>query len=334
MKRLDPDDEQALAKVLERQKRLSWDFEKGLPWERGIDLGRFFVPLDQDNLVFPEASHEQRLIISQYLGLVIAQTFSEMETALVQAKELVWERNLALYPVGPEFEAMGEQFFSEEEKHSRVFKRFLVAFAEQTGIEHKDLLTILPTVSGTLLHRTLKLNSHYGGHALWWVLTLVEEVSILIYKQMQPFKKQLDPLYFDIHRRHFEEEIRHNPYSYWMLEHLYRRNKSWANVFWRKTDLPLAQALEVSWAFSSLSRIRNTYWLRKKHPFYASLYSCMPLLRKLSPIEIIRRLFVAAPFVSLLLNPNYHHDYQGLVERLRALRIPTPKPQPLPLSAD
>ncbi|TPW17933.1 MAG: hypothetical protein FD126_3546, partial [Elusimicrobia bacterium] len=94
MKMPQPDDELALARILERQKRLSWDFEKSIPWDRGVDLTRYFVPLDHDTLFFPEASHEQRLVLSQYLGLVIAQTFGEMETALVQAKDLVWKKNL------------------------------------------------------------------------------------------------------------------------------------------------------------------------------------------------------------------------------------------------
>ena len=334
MKMPQPDDEVALAKLLERQKKLSFDFEKGVNWRAGIDLTRYFVPLDTDALVFPNASPEQRLVMSQYLGLVIAQTFAEMETALTQAKEVVWKKKLQLYPVNPEFEALGDQFFAEEEKHSRMFRRYLEVFAQETGVTYEELTSMLPTVSGTILQKTLKLNSEIGGHALWWVLSLVEEVSILIYKQLQPFSKKMDPLYFELHRRHFEEEVRHSPYSYWMIEHLYRRNKSFSNMIFRKTDLVLAQALEITWALSSLSRIRNAFWLRKKHPFYATLTSCIPLLRKLSPIEVIRRLFVTAPFVSLLLNPNYHNDYQTLIGKLRALQIPTPKPQPQSLSAE
>jgi len=334
MKMPQPDDERALARILERQKKLFWDFESSLPWSRGVDLSRPFVPLDQGNLVFPEASRQQRLILSQYLGLVIAQTFAEMETALVQAKELVWRKSLDLYPVNPEFEALGEEFFREEEKHARMFRRFLRAFAEETGIAPEGLHEVLPAVSGTLLHKTLKLNSGIGGHALWWVLTLVEEVSILIFKQMRPFKKGLDPLYYEIHRRHFEEEVRHSPYSYWMIEHLYRRDKSLSGLVFRKTDLVLAQGLEIAWTLSSLSRIKNAFWLRDKHPFYATLLSCVPLLRKLGPVEAIRRLFVTAPFVSLLLNPQNHGDYQGLIAKLRALQIPTPAPQPQALSAD
>ncbi|MBI3554252.1 MAG: diiron oxygenase [Elusimicrobia bacterium] len=334
MKLPQPDDELALTKILERQKKLFWDFESAAPWKKGVDLSRHFVPLDRDSLIFPEASREQRLVISQYLGLVIAQTFAEMETALVQAKELVFRKTLDLYPINPEFEALGEQFFVEEEKHSRMFRRYLVAFARETGVKPEDLHDILPAVSGTILQRTLKLNSDYGGHALWWVLTLVEEVSILIYKQMRPFKKTLDPLYFEIHRLHFEEEVRHSPYSYWMIEHLYRRDKSFKGVFFRKTDLALAQGLEIAWALSSLSRIKNALWLRNKHPFYRTLISCIPLLRKIGPVEAIRRLFVTAPFVSLLLNPQYHDDFQGLIGKIRTIQLPTPAPDPQQLSAD
>lgn len=328
----DPDDEVALRKILERQKRLSFDFEKSINWKQGLDLDRYFVPLDQESLVFPEASPEQRLAISQYLGLVIAQTAGEMETALLQAKDLVWKKNLALYPVNPEFEALGDHFFGEEEKHSRMFRRFLDGFAKETGIEGAELQKILPVVSGTMLQRTLKLNSEFGGHALWWVLMLVEEVSILIYKQIRPFKDSIDPLYFELHRRHFEEEVRHSPYPYWMLQHLYKRNRSPATLFFKKTDVLLAQALEITWTLSSLSRIRNVYALRNRHPFYANLTSCIPLLIKLSPIEVIRRLFLTAPFVSLILNPKHHDDFHALVSKLRAIEIPIPKPRPQALS--
>lgn len=320
-----PDDEQALSRILERQKKLAFDFEKSINWNAGIDLTRYFVPLDNANLVFPSASQEQRLVLSQYLGLVIAQTFAEMEIALVQAKDRVWKKNLARYPVNPEFEALGDQFFTEEEKHSRMYKRYLHSFAQSTGVEYDELVKILPSVSGSLLHKTLMLNSDFGGHALWWVLILIEEISILIFKQIKPFKDGIDPLYYEIHKKHFEEEVRHSPYSYWMIEHLYKRNKSPANLFFRKTDLLLAQALEITWAFSSLSRIRNTYGLRKKHPFFATLNSCIPLLIKISPVEVIRRLFVTAPFVSLMFNHGAHDDFQNLIGKVRALQIPTPK---------
>jgi len=333
MKMPQPDDEIALKKILERQKKHSFDFENSINWKGGIDMNRYFLPLDNDAMVFPTANQEQRLVLSQYLGLIIAQTFAEMETALVQAKDRVWKKNLQLYPVNPEFEALGDQFFAEEEKHSRMFRRYLHQFAKQTGIEYADLNRILPNVTGSLLNRILQLNSDFGGHALWWVLTLVEEVSILMFKQIRPFEKEIDPLYFDLHKKHFEEEVRHSPYSYWMIEHLYKRNKSPVNMFFRKTDLLLAQALEIHWTISSLSRIRNAYGLRKKHPFYATLTSCIPLIIKLSPIEIIRRLFVTAPFVSLLLNPNIFDDYQQLITQVRALHIPTPKPRLTALSA-
>lgn len=327
------DDEAALAKILERQKRLAFDFEKSIPWSKEIDLSRYFVPLDQDALVFPQANPDQRRVLSQYLGLVMAQTFSEMETALIQVKDLVWKNHLQKYPVNPEFEALGEEFFSEEEKHSRMFRRYLEKFASQTGVSLEEISGILPAVSGTVLLKTLKLNSEYGGHALWWVLMLVEEVSILVYKQMQPFKARLDPLYFAVHRRHFEEEVRHSPYSYWMLEHLYSRNRSLLSPVYRKTDLILSQALEVVWTLSSLSRVRNAPRLQKRHPFYAVLAGCLPMLRESSPFEIIKKLFISAPFVSLMLNPNHHGGFQETVSKLRALEFPIPKPESVPLGA-
>ena len=327
------DDEQALTRILERQKRLAFDLERAIHWSKGIDLTRYFVPLDPDAVVFPQAGPAERRALSQYLGLVIAQTFAEMETALVAAKDQVWKKNLELYPVSPEFAALGEQFFAEEEKHSRMFKRYLRLFAEQTDVEPEELKSILPAVSGSVLQHALRLNSEFGGQALWWVLTLVEEVSIVIYKQMKPFEARLDPLYVAMHKRHFEEEARHSSYSYWMLEHLYTRNRSTAAIVFRKTDLLLAQALEVSWALSSLTRLRHVRALEKRHPFYADLGRLMPILRKQSPFRMLQRLFISAPFISLLLNPYNHEDFQKMAEKLHALEFPIPTPRQKELSA-
>ncbi len=46
-----------------------------------------------------------------------------------------------------------------------------------------------------------------GGHAFWWVVAVVEEVALLIYQAVYRHRKQMDPLFYQIHRKHFEEEI-------------------------------------------------------------------------------------------------------------------------------
>ena len=327
------DDERELTRILERQKKLAFDIERSIDWKGGIDLDRYFLPLDPDAVAFPDADAAERRVLSQYLGLVIAQTFAEMETALVAAKDLVWKKNLQLYPINPEFEALGEQFFTEEEKHSRMFKRYLDVFAAQTGVTPEELHSILPKVDGSVLLGGLKLNSKYGGQALWWVLTLVEECSVLMFKQMKPFEGRLDPLYFAIHKAHFEEEVRHSSYSYWMLEHLYTRNRSVIATVFRKTDLLLAQGLEIAWAINALARIRHARRLKDKHPFFAGLVRLIPLLRKQTPFQMIQKLFLSAPFISLLLNPNHHGDYQTMATKLHALEFPVPNPRKLQLSA-
>jgi len=214
-----------------------------------------------------------------------------------------------------------------------MFKRFLLLFSKTTGLAPEELDGLLPAVSGTMLERALELHSGLGGHALWWVLTLVEEVSISIYREMRPSRARLDPLYHEIHWRHFQEEVRHSPYAYLMLENLYRRDRSALGGLFKRTDFLVAQALEVSWALVSLSRLRNAERLRKRHPFYATLARLMPLLRGRSPFRLLRSLFVSAPFVSLLLNPNHHEDLQGMAARLRALEFPLPAPEPPKLGA-
>ena len=46
------------------------------------------------------------------------------------------------YPVSPEFEQLGENFFIEEKKHSDAFELFLEKFAIQTNVSVDELKSI------------------------------------------------------------------------------------------------------------------------------------------------------------------------------------------------
>ena len=80
-------------------------------WEKKIDLTRPLIALDEHAFLFPGASKEQRLVISQMMGLIIARCVTEMEECLVRLRPLCWEKLKRKFPVSPEFNELGDQFF-------------------------------------------------------------------------------------------------------------------------------------------------------------------------------------------------------------------------------
>ncbi len=132
--RVNPFDHEALRAQIQSQKDHSWDLERDVPWEKGIDKECFLLPLDEDSIVFPGASAEQRLALSQYTGLVINATISEMEAVIHKLKDSAWRSVLKSYPVNPEMIELGELFFSEEGKHSELFSRVTPRSSALNGV--------------------------------------------------------------------------------------------------------------------------------------------------------------------------------------------------------
>ncbi|MEZ0370815.1 MAG: hypothetical protein ACAI44_17115, partial [Candidatus Sericytochromatia bacterium] len=118
-------DDQELERYLRIQQDKAWDLEKDFPWAGGIDLKKPFAALDKQAIFFPQASYQQRVMISQYLGLVVASIISEFEVILTRLKKAAWDNHSKKYPVNPELLALGEEFFVQEHKHSQAFERFI-----------------------------------------------------------------------------------------------------------------------------------------------------------------------------------------------------------------
>ena len=332
MKATDPLDYETLERQAKLQRRLAWDLERDIPWEMGVDPGRPFLPLDDWGIAFPGASAEQRLALSQFMGLVVNATISEMEDALPKLRQAGWQRLLDEYPVNPELRDLGELFFAEEAKHARAFSRYLTEFCHATGVARKDLDALLPKAFGSAFQRRIQANALAGGHAFWWVVASVEEVSIAIFQQMLRHRQELDPLYFHLHRRHLEEESRHANYAVLMLSLVQRKPASVRDFLHRKADFVLAEIAGGPWVVTELYKFFGVRRLRGAHPFFDVLASCIPLYERLPKPALVRRLFFAAPYVSWLLNPGWGEKHRGLVHTLGALVPPVPPPERVPLA--
>lgn len=319
-------DPQALALQVTRQRKYAWDLEKQIPWELGVDPSRYLLPIDSEAIAFPGASADQKLAISQLLGLVVNSTIAEMEDVITKLRYHCWSKILRDYPVGPELWELGELFFEEEQKHSKAFHRYNVIFCKNTGIDVEDLNRLLPKAYGSLFLKAIAQNAKLGGHAFWWVVAAVEEVSIDLYKNLSPFKNEMDPLYHEVHLRHMEEESRHHNYAFLMLEMIRETNHSLSDYFFTKTDRALGQVFSTGWVIAELQKVFEAKKLKHKHPFFETIAGCENLFKQLGPKDLAQRLFVSAPYISLMLNGKNHRKTSKIAQEQNVLSLPFPTP--------
>jgi len=320
-------DPQALALQVIRQKKYAWDLEKQIPWNIRTDPKRYFLPIDSDAIAFPGASKEQKLAISQLLGLIVNSTVAELEDVIEKVRFDCWSKILRDYPVGPELTELGELFFEEEKKHSQAFNRYNLVFCQDLGIDIDDLNRLLPKAYGSLFVKSIRYNAKWGGHAFWWVVAAVEEVSIDLYKNLSPFKVEIDPLFHQVHLKHMEEESRHHNYAFLMLELIRERNKSISDFFFSKTDKVVGQMFSTGWVVAELNKVFEAKHLKHKHPFFEVIASCEKLFKTLGPQDLAKKLFVSAPYISLMLNGNNHSKSTKLARELSTFSFPFPQPQ-------
>lgn len=322
MKSMSAFDHLALAKQLELQKKHAWDLEEAFPWAKGINLDKPFVPLDENNIAFPGASMEQRIALSQMIGLMVNETICEMECSLPRLKYQAWEQHLRRFPVNPEMFELGELFFEEEEKHAESFKRFLHMFCDQTGIDRATLKTLLPNALNSVFQKSMIWNAERGGHAFWWVVAAVEETSIQVFKAVHSNKTQIDPLFYELHKRHAEEEMRHENYAFLMLDLATHQPPSFKNTFFNRVDGLLSELVAGPWVLTELTKIFKTKELAKEHPFFATVASCIPLFEKMSKIELARALFTHSPYVSWLVNPAFRKKQKEMKQKHKSFELP------------
>jgi hypothetical protein len=333
MRATDPFNHLELAEHLALQKKLAWDVETCVPWSIGVDTNKLLLPLDDSNIAFPGASAEQVVALSQLMGLIVNATISEMEDCLPKLKQYAWDDVIKKYPVNPEFIELGEQFFTEEAKHASAFKKYLNAFCTAHGVDVEDLDLLLPKAFGSHFQASIIRNAKAGGQAFWWVVSNVEEVSINIFQGIYRNRQSVDPLYYQLHKRHLEEESRHANYAYLMIELMKHAEPGLRGWWHRKTDFTWAQLVAAPWVITELYKFFKVKDLQHKSEFFKVLASCIPLFESMSQSEKIKRLFVAAPYVSWILNPNHRKLHISATRDFKSWMLPFPKAQKVNLKS-
>ena len=314
-------DEKKLLSYLKKQQKHAWNLESDFSWESEVDLTKEFVPLPDDFILAPHINEEQKLLVSQLIGLMINSSICELEGALERSKKQCWTDVINQYPVSPEFEELGENFFIEEKKHSDAFELFLEKFAIQTNVTVEELKSILPTLNESKIEKLFRMNSYLGGKALWMVVAAVEEESIEVFKQMRPHRNGIDPLYFELHQKHFEEETRHASFAFLMLELLEERTSTPVKLLSRQIDFIMSEVLQVSWILGELMKVIHLEKLKDRHPFYQGLADLVPVIQQFTFTDVLKSLFNDAPFISLILRPGLNKHLSLYLDEQRSARF-------------
>ena len=322
MRTRDPFDFQQLAKQIKYQRSLNWDIDHDVPWDIGVDPSKQLLPLEEITLLFPDASSEQLLALSQWVGLVINATISEMEDALPNLRKVGWKDVLDEYSVNPEMYELGEMFFEDEHKHSLAFKRYQNVFCQQLGVDQGILSQLMPKAYGSFFQSAITSNAAVGGHIFWWVVAEVEEVSITMYKNIHQAKEDIDPLYYILHRKHLEEEARHENYAHLMLNLLSTKPKNIRQQLHKKVDFIVSQLVGAPWVVAELSKFFKVKDYAHECEFFKVLASCVPLYEKLTYSQKIRYLFMTVPYISWMLHPTWGKRTNKFAHRIGALTVP------------
>lgn len=296
-------EEDHLSKMKRNWCENNWDLERSIDWQHGIDFSKPLVSLDQHAFLFPGASKEERLAISQMMGLLIAASIFEMEESLLRIKNECFLAPFERYPLSPEFLELGEQFFCEEVKHSNAFRRYFNLFCQGLDVEPQDFLAILPKVHHSKSEAILKFHAKQGGHSFWWIVAIVEQEFLSIYRNLKSNVQTLDPLYYRLHQLHFEEEVRHAPFPMMMLEFLHTTETKPLHFLWKNYDLVAAQVLQGAWTVLSLNKMKQIKKLQGKSAFFDIIINILPQLEQKNTLKLIYQLFTQTPYVSTLVNP-------------------------------
>jgi predicted metal-dependent hydrolase len=330
MKALPLYDEEALNDALKRQKRLAWNLNTSIRWRRGIDFAKPLVPLDDYHIIFPgKLTFNQKLAVSQFMGLLIASTFSETEKALGRLRVEAWEDMMRKRALNPEIIAMGKQFFTEEDKHSLAFDRYIEIFAKGVNVDAATLKGILPSVDAGWVESSLRRNAKQGGLVLWWIVATVEEESTQIFRQMVPFRQVLDPLYYELHKRHFEEEARHAPYAFMILDLCLGGKMNWRRF---SLDFVRSEIMKMMWMMMELTKSLKVRELRDRHSFFAELDGLLASFKWWHLPTLLLRFVRETPYISPFVNAQYHGELTKTLKRYGCPRLPLPRPTPARIS--
>lgn len=325
MRILDVEDPERMARHLGVMRRRAWDLEADFDWNAPIDVTRPLLPLAQVDRLFPGLEDDERLVLSQLFGIVIAHVFSDAEQFLNKTRDLLWPQFTQMFAGYPQLIELGTQFFDEERKHSEMFRRYIRRWVEARGLDPLRFEERQARFSESWQHRVIHKNAARGGLSFWWIVLLAEEESPLIYKYLEEDAETVEPLYLRVHRKHFEEEARHATFAYTAMAFLADRMPPAKRAVRRRTDIMLCQFLQWSFMLQAMRRERQRRDEGPEHPWVHTVNRAMRKVERLPARHLFRMFFREPTLLSPFMNYRFHKNMVEMVETRRLWSFPLPK---------
>lgn len=313
-----------LKRKLQVQTVQQWDMENDISWELGIDLTKSLLPPVKSPSIIPDGTPEEEHAFSQFMGLIAAAAIAEHEKLIEEIKEYSFDGTLKKYNVSDEFVELGESFFKDEAKHSKAFTKYIDLYAKELNLTPDELKSILPAHhKNSIFCNLFKLNSYLGGMAFWWTVATTEEHSMEIFRIIRPMQKKVDPLYYQIHKLHFEEEVRHSSFAQMMLDLQRSKEAPFLSRVLRKCDFVFSDLLEKAWTIIQLKKLSRVHRFKNRHPL---LNTISVVITKINSIPLHKRINLLRgdiDYLSLMINPRKHKNIQNQISKSNAfvLRI-------------
>ena len=318
--------DKSLQRKIQIQNAHAWDLEQDIPWNLGIDVGKDLLPAIGGKHIVPDCTEDEGIVFSQALGLVTAAAIAEHEKILVEMKKNFYYDIIKRYDVCDDFKTLGEMFFQDESKHSQVFNRYIDLYAGQLNVTPEELRSILPIHERKSIFSFLfKLNSIMGGMAFWWTVFTTEEHSMAIYRMIRPMKDKIDPLYFTIHKLHFEEEVRHASFAQSMINLYRREDSSLLEKVLKKMDFVIADVIEKLWMIAQYKRFTKVSKFKERHPFFQTLTGIIEKINQLPFHKKIGLLRDNNDYFSLVVRPEQHKTIVEEIHKSKAFVVSFPK---------
>ena len=315
-------DEKILKRKIQIQKAHSWDIENDIPWDIGIDVNKQLLPPISSASVVPNCTPNEAIVFSQTLGLMTASAIAEHEKMLIEMKQSCFLNTINRYKVSDSFKELGELFFQDEAKHSNVFNRYIDLYASQLNVTPEELRSILPVHNNkSIISTILRMNSYLGGMSFWWTVATTEEHSMEIFRIIRPMQNNIDPLYYQIHKLHFEEEVRHSSFAKMMLS-LYRsENANRKAKFFNKWDFALSDLIEKCWTVVQLQRLSKVSRFKDRHPFFETLTVIVEKIKSLPLQKRIEILLNNTDYLSLMVHSAKNKNIQTEINKSKAVTL-------------
>jgi hypothetical protein len=325
MRVLDVRDPERMRTLVARMRRNAWDLDRDLAWNTPLDVDRPLLPLAQIDRMFPGLEADERLALSQLFGLVVAQIFSDAEQFLNATRDRLWGAFERLFAGHPALLDLGTQFFDEERKHAEMFRRYISAWLVARGLDVERFFAEQPRFSESWQHRVILRNAARGGLAFWWIVLLAEEESPLIYRHLEDAPDDIEPLYLQIHRKHFEEEARHATFAYTAMAYLADGLTGWRSAWRRRADVVLSQCMQLSFLAQAIAHRRRHLPDPGAHPWLATVVRAMEKVGRLPARHLFRVFFREPTLIGPFLNYRFHENMVEMAATRRLWTLPLPR---------